>query len=94
MVAGAGGVCVVGVQQAAALRGPPATTRDARRVPEGTVGAEVVVKLWRRRANRRRKETNTHERFFRTGVGLVTCEVTSPTQTCRCLRVKITGSER
>lgn len=71
VVAGAGGVCVVGVQQAAALRGPPATAGDARRVPEGAVGAEVVVKLWKRRANRRQKNRNTHEHYS-TGVCLVT----------------------
>ena len=45
VVTRAGGVCVVGVQQAAALRGPPATPRGPRRVPERTVGAKVVLQL-------------------------------------------------
>lgn len=49
MVAGAGGVCVVGVQQAAALRRPPAAAGDAGCVPEGAVWAEVVVKLNRKK---------------------------------------------
>lgn len=56
VVAGARRVRVVGVQQAAALRGPPAAAGDARGVPERAVGAKVVLQLWRRK--------HTHERLF------------------------------
>lgn len=85
VVAGAGGVCVVGVQQAAALRGPPAAAGDAGRVPEGAVWAEVVVEL--NRGKKKRKKTREHfPHRCQSGP--------SPTQTCRCLRVKITGSDR
>lgn len=56
VVAGAGRVCVVGVQQAAALRGPPAAAGDTRGVPERAVGAKVVLQLWRWK--------HTHERLF------------------------------
>lgn len=57
VVAGAGRVRVVGVQQAAALRGPPATAGDSRGVPEGAVGAKVVLQLWRRKHTGEHRES-------------------------------------
>jgi len=45
VAAGAGGVCVVGVQQLAALRRPLARHGALRVVPEGAVGSVVVIHL-------------------------------------------------
>lgn len=45
MVARTSRVRVVCVQQAAALRGPPAAARNPRSVPERTVGTKVIFQL-------------------------------------------------
>lgn len=45
MVAGAGCVCFIGVQEFAALGGPVTHHTPLRVIPEGAIGVEVVLHL-------------------------------------------------
>lgn len=45
VVAGAGGVCFIGVQEFAALGGPVAHHTPLRVIPEGAIGVEVALHL-------------------------------------------------
>lgn len=47
-----------------------------------------------RTEEKRKKKKHTHECFFHRCLSGHLCGEPSPTQTCRCLRVKITGSDR
>ncbi len=56
MVAGAGGVCFIGVQEFAALGGPVAHHTPLRVIPEGAIGIVVVLLLQNTNAEREKKK--------------------------------------